>query len=161
MSDGTLSVRRRTPKASEASVHALRPGGGAYESILGTDVSGIGELRVRDRTKSRPAGDAHELRIESKRRRRLRDYDRLLKGFKYSAALDAVLRKKVPPATAFALVQELIHRDGLRSALASRDDVLLEPILRLLLKHVTDPRFGEMVCDVAQVTLGPSTPCAP
>lgn len=32
--------------------------------------------------------------------------------------------------------------------------MLLEPILRLLLKHVADPRFGELVCDVAGVVIG-------
>lgn len=52
------------------------------------------------------------------------------------------------------MIQELIHRDGLRTALAGRDDVMLEPILRLLLKHVIDPRFGEMVCDVATLVIG-------
>lgn len=52
------------------------------------------------------------------------------------------------------MIQELIHRDGLKIALAGRDDVLLEPILRLLLKYVTDPRFGELVCDVARVVIG-------
>jgi len=62
--------------------------------------------------------------------------------------------QQVPPSTTFALIQELIHRDGLRNALSGRDDVLLEPILRLLLKHVTDPRFGEMVCDVAGMIIG-------
>lgn len=51
-------------------------------------------------------------------------------------------------------MQELIHRDGLKSALSGRDDVLLEPILRLLVKHVTDPRFGELVCDVASLLIG-------
>jgi hypothetical protein len=55
----------------------------------------------------------------------------------------------VPPATAFSLIQELKHRDGLRIALAGRDDVLLEPILHLLLKHVADPRFGQLVCELA------------
>ena len=60
----------------------------------------------------------------------------------------------VPPTTTFSLIQELIHRDGLRTALAGRDDVLLEPILRLLLKYVSDPRFGEMVCDVASIVIG-------
>ena len=54
----------------------------------------------------------------------------------------------------FSLIQELIHRDGLRIALAGRDDVLLEPVLRLLVKHATDPRFGEMVCDVAGMVIG-------
>ena len=48
----------------------------------------------------------------------------------------------------------MIHRDGLKIALSGRDDVLLEPILRLLLKYVTDPRFGELVCDVARLLIG-------
>ena len=64
--------------------------------------------------------------------------------------------KKVPPATTFALIQELLYRDGLRSALAGRDDVLLEPILRFLLKYITDPRFGNTVCDVASLIIGVS-----
>jgi len=48
----------------------------------------------------------------------------------------------------------LVHRDGLRIALAGRDDVLLEPILRFLLKYIADPRFGEMVADITGVLLG-------
>ena len=73
------------------------------------------------------------------------------------------LEQHVPPTTTFSLIQELIHRDGLRTALAGRDDVLLEPILRLLLKYVSDPRFGEMVCDVASIVIGMSSPldCKP
>lgn len=154
MSDGTLSVRRRQQKASETSDNApfsaSNVRSGAFESFLG---SGIGQGQTKNKSKSRPIGDANEFRIESKRTKRLKDYDRFLKGFKYSAALDSVLRKKVPPATAFALIQELIHRDGLRTALAGRDDVLLEPVLRLLVKYVTDPRFGEMACDVASMAI--------
>ena len=38
--------------------------------------------------------------------------------------------------------------------MAGRDDVLLEPVLRLLLKHVADPRFGVMVADIAGVVIG-------
>jgi len=69
--------------------------------------------------------------------------------------LDYLLASQnVPPTTTFSLIQELIHRDGLRSALAGRDDALLEPVLRLLVKYVTDPRFGEMVCDVSSVVIG-------
>ena len=47
-----------------------------------------------------------------------------------------------------------MHRDGLRSALAGRDDVLLEPVLRFLVKYVSDPRFGQLVCDIATLVLG-------
>ncbi|EPQ59415.1 WD40 repeat-like protein, partial [Gloeophyllum trabeum ATCC 11539] len=157
MSDGTLSVRRRQPKASEAatddpfSAAALQSG--TFESFLGGSLPAIGEGRVKSKVKSKPVGDVDELKVESRRKKRLREYDRLLKGFKYSAALDSVLRKNVPPTTAFALIQELIHRDGLRTALSGRDDVLLEPVLRLLLKNVSDPRFGEMACDVAGLVI--------
>ena len=38
--------------------------------------------------------------------------------------------------------------------MAGRDDVLLEPVLRLLLKYVADPRFGVMVADIAGVVIG-------
>jgi len=156
MSDGTLSVRRRQAKASESSAADLfSPAvlrAGAFESFLG-NLPTVGQGHVKSKQKSKPVGDVDELRVESKRKKRLKEYDRLLKGFKYSAALDSVLRKQVPPTTTFSLIQELIHRDGLRTALAGRDDVLLEPILRLLLKHVNDPRFGEMVCDVSGVVI--------
>ncbi|CAL1700701.1 unnamed protein product [Somion occarium] len=160
MSDGTLSVRRRQPKASESSTNdialsALKSG--AFESFLG-NLPSIGQGRVKSKEKSKPIGDVDEFRVERKRKKRLKEYDRLLKTFKYSAALDSVLRKQVPPTTTFSLIQELIHRDGLRTALAGRDDVLLEPILRLLLKYVSDPRFGEMVCDVAGVVIEMYTP---
>ncbi|KAH9943446.1 WD40 repeat-like protein [Epithele typhae] len=157
MSDGTLSVRRRQPKASEPasqdlfSVASLRSG--AFESFLGASIPNLGLGRTKEKKKSRPVGDTDELKVESKRKKRLRDYDKMLKNFRYSAALDAVLRKNVPPTTTFSLIQELVHRDGLRTALAGRDDVLLEPVLRLLLKHVSDPRFGEMVGDVAGVVI--------
>ncbi|KAI0284230.1 WD40-repeat-containing domain protein [Russula aff. rugulosa BPL654] len=143
MSDGTLSVRRRQPKASEeSSAHGL-----------------LSEASLRAATlESFLVGDVDEFKVESRRRRRLKEYDRLLKGFKYSAALDSALRKQVPPTTTFALIQELVYRDGLQSALAGRDDVLLEPILRLLLKYVTDPRFGGLACDVAGLIIEMYTP---
>nr|GAT59459.1 Trp-Asp repeats containing protein [Mycena chlorophos] len=162
MSDGTLSVRRRQPKPSEAagdpafSAAALKSG--TYESFLGASFSGLGQGRVKQKTKAKAVGDINEFRVESRRAKRLKDYDRFLKNFKYSAALDAVLRKQVPPATTFSLIQELIHRDGLRIALAGRDDVLLEPVLRLLVKYVADPRFGEMACDVAGIVIEMYTP---
>ena len=62
--------------------------------------------------------------------------------------------QNVPPATAFYLIQELIHRDGLKIALAGRDDVLLEPILRLLVKYIADPRFGDLASSVAAIVTG-------
>ena len=54
-------------------------------------------------------------------------------------------------------MQELIHRDGLRIALAGRDDVLLQPVLQFLVKYVTDPRFGELTCSIASIVIGTPT----
>ncbi|KAG5649020.1 hypothetical protein DXG03_000369 [Asterophora parasitica] len=152
MSDGTLSVRRRQTKAAEAADPVRLDN---FESFLGAP---IGQGSSRGKVQSTSLGSVDELRVESRRTARLKDYDRLLKSFKYSAALDSVLRKQVPPTTTFSLIQELIHRDGLRTALSGRDDVLLEPVLRLLVKYVTDPRFGEMVCDVAGIVIDMYTP---
>lgn len=43
--------------------------------------------------KRKPIGDVNEIKIEGRRKKKLREYDRLLKGFKYRAALDSVLSK--------------------------------------------------------------------
>ncbi|KAF9652243.1 WD40 repeat-like protein [Thelephora ganbajun] len=162
MSDGTLSVRRRQAKPSEAATSefeiplaALKAG--TFNSFLGM-LPNIGQGHVKQKGKSKPMGDVDEFRIEARRKKKLREYDELLKSFKYSAALDSILRKQVPPTTKFAVIQELVHRDGLRSALAGRDDVLLEPVLALLVKYVHDPRFGELVCDVGSLVIEMYTP---
>lgn len=97
MSDGTLSIRRRQAKPSDAAagefeipLAALKAG--TFDSFLGM-LPNIGQGHVRQKGKSKPIGDVDELRIEARRKKKLRDYDKLLKSFKYSAALDSILRK--------------------------------------------------------------------
>ncbi|KAF9567314.1 WD40 repeat-like protein [Agrocybe pediades] len=149
MSDGTLCIRRRDPKASEVTQSdELRKDVQAIVSDLT-----IGHGSHSQRQQLKPIVNSTDHKLESQSSKKLKDYDRLLKSFKYAAALDSVLKKNVPPTIAFGLIQELIHRDGLRIALAGRDDVILEPIVRLLLKYVADPRFGELVADVACIVL--------
>ncbi|KAK8850439.1 hypothetical protein IAR55_004357 [Kwoniella newhampshirensis] len=164
MTDGTLSVRRRDPKASELlasgedakSTAIVR---GAYEYFADMEaIFGTGHLKAKKKDLAPVVGPADEFRVESRRQKRLRDFDKFLKGFKYSAALDAGLKKSVKPTTTFALIQELIHRDALRIALSGRDDVTLEPILTFLARHVVDPRFGEMASEVAGVIIDIYTP---
>lgn len=94
MSDGTMSVRRRQPKASEPGAdYTTVMKMGTYETFLEGDLPLIGQDRTKPKTRFKPVGDANELKIESRRARRLHEYDRFLKGFKYSAALDVVLRR--------------------------------------------------------------------
>ena len=89
-------MRRRQTKASEGKasdlVAAAALRAGAYESFLGA-LPSIGQGHVKSKEKFKPTGDPNEFRVESKRKRRLKEYDRLLKSFKYSAALDSVLRQ--------------------------------------------------------------------
>ncbi|KAH9482696.1 U3 small nucleolar RNA-associated protein 15 [Psilocybe cubensis] len=149
MSDGTLSIRRRDPKASEI-VQSDQTRLDA--PALLHDIN-IGHGLQHQKLPIKPLMDSSELRVQSQSTRKLKEYDKLLKSFKYSAALDSVLKKNVPPTVTFSLIQELIHRDGLRIALAGRDDVLLEPILRLLSKYISDPRFGELAADVTGLVI--------
>ncbi|KAG8882919.1 hypothetical protein FRB97_007515 [Tulasnella sp. 331] len=155
MSDGTLSVRRRDHTEAELSALDARKEAakqGVWETLV--DFEAIGEGTVKPKGANYEVlGDQNELRVEGRRRKRLRQYDKYLKSFRYRDALDEVLQPDIPPVTAFSLIYELIGRDGLRRALSGRDDILLEPIVKLLAKHITDVRFGELACEVAIVVL--------
>jgi U3 small nucleolar RNA-associated protein 15 len=101
MSDGSLSVRRRQPKPSEGAANAAKSSGaGVYEFYMGGSSFALGSKGAGSRPKPQSkgkqpatAGILDEFRVEQRRQKRLREYDRLLKTFKYAAALDAVLRK--------------------------------------------------------------------
>lgn len=97
MTDGTLSVRRREPKASEASEQETKTSalaGGAYEYFADMEaVFGTGHIKAKGKGLPPVIGAADEIRVETRRRDKLKEYDRMLKAFKYSAALDAGLNK--------------------------------------------------------------------
>jgi len=86
--------------------------------------------------------------IKRKKKQRLQTWDKMLKSFRYGDALDSVLSSTVPPNTTFSLIRELMHRDGLHQALSGRDEVSLAPILRLISRHITDPRWFNIASDV-------------
>lgn len=89
MADGTLSVRRRLQKGKEATISKL-------DSL---DFLNLGESTAPAKQATKALQDADELRVnESRRQKRLKNYDKYLKTFKYSAALDSVLRKVRLPA---------------------------------------------------------------
>lgn len=87
-------------------------------------------------------------------KKKLAEWDKLLKSFRYADALDSVVGNRgVHPGMAFALIRELMHRDGLHQALNARDEVALLPVLRFLYDHVADPSYGSIACDVAGVVI--------
>ena len=86
MSDGTLSVRRRQPKGADVYQ------GQVNSSDIYVDIPG--DLNpVARRSLPKATRDAGELQMVAQPVKKLKEYDRLLKAFKYSAALDTVLKK--------------------------------------------------------------------
>ena len=162
MTDGTLSVRRRDPKASETATEDTKQAAlakGSYEYFADMEtVFGQGHVKAKGKDLAPVVGPADEFKVERRRKEKLKTFEKQLKAFKYSAALDAGLKKDIRPSTTFALIQELVQRDGLRIALSGRDDVTLEPILSFIVRHITDPRFGEMASQVAGVVIDIYTP---
>ena len=153
MADGTLCIRKRELKASELQSRERRRDAfrsGAYEHFFDTN-SAPGRA-------SAPTG-ADELAAEWRCKQRLKRYDQLLKAFRYRDALDASLQHGVPASVTFALLMELIRRspsgqaDGLRRAISGRDDVTLEPLLRFLLRHATNPQYTSLVCDTLNTVI--------
>lgn len=156
MSDGTLCIRKRELKASELERRERRRAtfrSGAFQHFVDAGAGGAGPTRASAATR------ADELSVESTRRQRLKRYDQLLKAFRYRDALDASLQQGVPASVTFALLMELLRRspsgqaDGLRRAVSGRDDLTLEPLLRFLLRHATNPQYTSLVCDTLNVVM--------
>ena len=97
MTDGTLSVRRRDPKASEIAEQGIKQAAlaqGSYEYFADMEtVFRTGHVKAKKDDLPPVVGPADEFRAEGKRKEELKDFDKFLKAFKYSAALDAGLKK--------------------------------------------------------------------
>lgn len=93
------------------------------------------------------------LSIIEKKRKTLQPYDKALKSFRYADALDFVLENKLPPLITFTVINELKHRLGLRQALQNRDDISLEPILRWLIRYLSNPRYVFTIIEVLMLII--------
>jgi U3 small nucleolar RNA-associated protein 15 len=142
MSTGLLSIRQRVIKTEDI-VKAQKKS----ETLRG----GSFKYFVRGASHKAESGD---IRVEAKKKKRLKPYDKMLRSFEYSKALNAVLETKQTPIIVVSLLEELIHRDGLRIALGGRDDIGLEPIARFLVKHINNQRYAPLLVTVANVVLG-------
>ncbi|XP_069483597.1 U3 small nucleolar RNA-associated protein 15 homolog [Ambystoma mexicanum] len=86
----------------------------------------------------------------------LKKYDKLLKSFQVSKALDTVLEPNVrvrTPEVTVAVMQELNRRGTLKNALAGRDEKQLSLLLGFLLRHAVDPRFAPVLINVADLII--------
>ncbi|KAF2022419.1 WD40 repeat-like protein [Aaosphaeria arxii CBS 175.79] len=127
-----------------------------------------GRIEEYDRVKKRKRGKGWEARIRGKDFRgegadiiidgnargkinELAPWGKALRTGQYARALDLVL--ETPEGNArtqiTTVLTALIHRSALRTALQNRDEVTLQPILRYLIKSISDYRITRLVTDVA------------
>ncbi|KAL2312303.1 U3 snoRNP protein Utp15 [Schizosaccharomyces pombe] len=139
MSNGTLSQRTRRITKQTSSKTPFLGGVGSAFGVVG-------------KKKQIYKGENDEFYVEEARRKRLRPFDKALKSFCYSDALDMVLENGSPVLIITMLI-ELLHVGGLRIALSNRDDLSLTPLINFLRKYIRDPRFSETLCIVTSTIL--------
>lgn len=86
---------------------------------------------------------------QQKSRGKLASYDRALRGFRYHEALDHAVESR-DPVVVVSVLEELMHRHGLVTALSGRDEVTLEPLLGFLAKYTTHPKYAPLLIDVCK-----------
>ncbi|KAJ2394044.1 U3 small nucleolar RNA-associated protein [Coemansia sp. RSA 2559] len=142
MTSGVFSLRKRHVSAKEQA--------GVQSAAAQTARYGTREYFVRGGTHK---GAADDLRIEHRRRKGLADYDQYLRKFQHSRALDAVLANNRTGMTVVTLLQELVHRGALASALAGRDELSLDPIVRFIIKFIDQPRYTQVLAQVTETLI--------
>jgi U3 small nucleolar RNA-associated protein 15 len=140
--DGVLNIRRRNIKKAE--MHELQ----ARSAIIR---GGTYKYFIRGKS-AKPS--PNDFTVATTRHKRIAPYDRALRKFDYSKALNEALDTRSPIIVA-SMLEELRLRVGLERALAGRDEESLEPLLSFLLKYVTDPKYSSLlihvctlVCDI-------------
>ena len=91
--------------------------------------------------------------VTTKRKRKMRPHDLMLKKFQYRDALDTVLETR-DPVQIMAVIDELIYRNGLEVALQQRKDSgELIPLLKFLVKYTSDPKYSKVLLRVCNDVL--------
>jgi len=100
--------------------------------------------------------------VFQEKKKKLNQYDKMLKRFEYGKALDEALERRDPYAVA-AVLEELGKRKGLIIALSNRDEETLEPILSFTMRYIVKPRYtsllvgvANLLCDIYRPIMGQS-----
>lgn len=129
---------------SMGALRAAARGAGTLRYLLrGAGTTGTSAAEERARAEADEAARAA---------RQMPQYDRMLRKFQYKAALDAAL-ETTQPGVVVGLLQELIHRGGLKIALAGRDETTLEPLLVFLVNYCTAPQYTAFLTTVCTAVI--------
>lgn len=84
---------------------------------------------------------------------RLKVYERHIKAFRWSDALDAAFKQGVAIDQTLMVLEELRARGKIAVSLSNRDESDLEPLLRWCVKHIGNPRLVNVSADWIAVLL--------
>ncbi|KAI8792920.1 U3 small nucleolar RNA-associated protein 15 [Biomphalaria glabrata] len=94
--------------------------------------------------------------VALKKREILAPYDKHLKHFNHTKALDSALEmvvRKNHPEVTVSVMQELIRRQHIKTALAGRDDSFLRTVLQFIHKNLSNPMFMGTLLDIFNLVL--------
>ncbi|ANB13868.1 Utp15p [Sugiyamaella lignohabitans] len=133
LTSGLLSIRTRKTEPKVAQGVKTAKVGNFARMVRGAEYHGELEHRVLD-TKSAPS-------------RKLKAYERHLKAFRWSDALDSAFSNDMAPELTTTVLEELKRRGKVIVSLSGRDEDSLEPILKWSVKAVQDTRSIPIVAD--------------
>eukprot|EP00188_Purpureofilum_apyrenoidigerum_P003908 Plantae.Rhodophyta-Purpureofilum_apyrenoidigerum.ctg4221.p1 GENE.Plantae.Rhodophyta-Purpureofilum_apyrenoidigerum.ctg4221~~Plantae.Rhodophyta-Purpureofilum_apyrenoidigerum.ctg4221.p1 ORF type:complete len:536 (+),score=64.22 Plantae.Rhodophyta-Purpureofilum_apyrenoidigerum.ctg4221:134-1741(+) len=90
--------------------------------------------------------------VGPEKRVKLQPYDRLLRKFQYGAALDKAMQKGRVATTA-AVLEDLLHRNGLRIAVSNRSPDRLLPLLSLIERNISNSRYTKVMIELANIIM--------
>lgn len=97
-----------------------------------------------------------DILINRPSKKHLELYDRDLKNFRISKALDRVLEPtctiKTPEITV-SIIKELNRRGVLANALAGRDEKEISRVLNFLIRNLSQPRFAPVLINAAEIII--------
>ncbi|MBZ3873047.1 U3 small nucleolar RNA-associated protein 15-like protein [Sciurus carolinensis] len=139
MTNGILSVKHRKSETKKDPLpRRRRP---AYRTFI----KGKNYMKQRD-----------DILINRPTKKHLELYDRDLKNFRISKALDRVLEPscviKTPEVTV-SIIKELNRRGVLANALAGRDEKEISRVLNFLIRNLSQPRFAPVLINAAEIII--------
>jgi len=91
---------------------------------------------------------------ERRKKKKLPQWDQALRKVQYGRALDLALAEEPQnPITVLTILTALHQRSALQAALRGRDETTLQPVMKWLIKHLSDPRHVVLTSHVSKLLL--------
>ncbi|MCO5591550.1 hypothetical protein L7F22_045536 [Adiantum nelumboides] len=150
-SEGKLFIRQKKKAAAAEGVDRKATSSVIYEEPKFETVLRPSNYRYFLRGRSEKATE-EDFYVARQQRLRLAEHDRYLRKFQYKDALVSSL-KTFDPTVVLAVMEELIRRQGLISAISNLDSSSLELLIIFLKRNVTLPKYSRTLVPFAHKVL--------